>query len=51
MKQTSIWKKVVLFSFGAVFALQAQLVRAQDDTSSVKSTTGDEECVITDDQL
>lgn len=51
MKQNSIWKKFVLLSFGSILALHINVASAQDDSTSVKTTTGDEECVITDDQL
>ena len=53
MKSNSIWKKVLLFTIGSVFALHVQVVSAQDDTSTVKTSTTNtsgEECVITDDQ-
>jgi hypothetical protein len=51
MKLNSIWKNIALLTFGTVFALHIQMAHAQDDTSTIKTTTGDEECVITDDQL
>ena len=56
MVTTSIWKNVILFVIGSVFALHLQVARAQEDSETVKtttstsSTTGDEECVITEDQ-
>lgn len=53
METNSIWKKLVLLSFGTILALHVQVVRAQDEANSdtVKSSTGSEECVITEDQL
>ena len=51
MKLNSIWKNMALLTFGTVFALHIQMAQAQDDSSTIKTTTGDEECVITDDQL
>lgn len=51
MGKDSIWKKVVLLTFGSVLALHIQVVEASDDSSSTNSTTsGDEECVIREDQ-
>jgi len=51
MKLNSIWKNIALLTFGTVFALHIQMSYAQDDTSTIKTSTGDEECVIKDDQL
>ena len=51
MKLNSIWKNIALLTFGTVFALHIQMATAQDDSGSIKTSTGDEECVITDDQL
>ena len=48
MKLNSFWKNIALLTLGTVFALHIQMSHAQDDTSS---TSGDEECVIKDDQL
>lgn len=51
MKENSIWKNVMLLTFGSILALHIQVVKASDDSStSTVSTSGDEECVITDDQ-
>lgn len=51
-KQNSIWKNVILLTFGTLMALHIQVVKASDDGSNVKTSgSGDEECVITDDSL
>ena len=41
---------MVLLTLGSIFALHIQVVNAADDSDSTKSGSGDEECVITDDQ-
>lgn len=51
MRKNSIWKKMVLLTFGSILALHINVASAQDDSGSVKTTSGDEECVITDDQV
>lgn len=51
MKLNSIWKNIALLALGTVFALHIQMAHAQDDTNTIKTSTGDEECVIKDDQL
>jgi len=43
-------KKILLLSLASIFALHIQMASAQDETGSVKTTSTDEECVITDDQ-
>jgi hypothetical protein len=43
-------KKILLLSLASIFALHIQIASAQDETGSVKTTSSDEECVITDDQ-
>lgn len=50
MKSNSIWKKIILLTFGSVLALHIQVVSATDDTSTIKTNSDDEECVITEDQ-
>ncbi len=52
MKTESIWKKLILLTFAAIFALHVNVVSANDDTSTITADTtesGDEECVITED--
>ena len=42
-------KKTLLLILSAVFFLNIQFASAGDDSIEIKTTTGDEECVITDD--
>lgn len=51
MRKNSIWKKLILLSFGSILALHINVASAQDDSTSVKTSTNGEECVITDDQI
>lgn len=48
-----IWKKLVLLTFTTVLALHVGSASAQDTSSSstVKTTSGNEECVISADDL
>ncbi len=50
MKRNSVWKNVLLLTLGSVFALHLQMANASEDSSEIKTTSGDEECVIKDDQ-
>lgn len=51
MKKYSIWKNVLLLSFTSVLFFHIAMANAADDNQDVKSSGGDEECVITDDQI
>lgn len=50
MNKNSFFKKLILLTFGAVFALQLQVAHGQDDTESSTQSTGGEECVIHEDE-
>lgn len=51
MNRNSLWKKLVLLTFTSVLALHVSVASAQDDSSTVTSSSSTEECVITaDDQ-
>lgn len=54
MNRNSLWKKLVLLTFTSVMALHISVASAQDNTSTastVKTTSGGEECVIKADDL
>lgn len=44
-------KKLILLTFTSLLALHIQVASAQDNTEPVKTTSGDEECVIKADDL
>jgi hypothetical protein len=50
MNTDSIWKKMILLTVGSVFALHLQIANAQDDSTDVKTTDEEAECVIKEDQ-
>lgn len=51
MKFTTTWKNLLLLLVGSAFAFHVQVVSAQDDSTEINTSTTDEECVITDDQV
>lgn len=54
MNSNSFWKKLVLLTFTSILALHVQVASAADNTSTsstVKTTSGNEECVISADDL